>query len=846
MQLLRSLTTYGDQPRSRELIDNMNVFVSSIRRDMVLTYSSSNTCDPSLAHQALSLLAMFIFRPNLCPHLPDEFKTFVLDHAINSLQNSTTPKTIIIDYMRILAVQTFPPKILTSGRIIRLLEILQEESDRIKGKSVVALRIAIYECLLLQARSVFTNHSNLWIDHVISGFLHKVNEIRFKAIQLGFRIVDSLGQSTALSKAIQEALDLPMENDTKFVDELRDRLLAMISNREIGPHVPQIWSIIILFLRKPRWSIEQWPYFKQWMLIIQKCFNCSDPSTNSQALLAWNRLVYASHLNGGSSKDMTKFLLRPILSQMERKRDSKRAARVDEVFFSYYNLLYYSLKPGVQFQRLDFLWKEYIEQPGSTVMNSNPVNAQRMFRVLAPLFWSPHVKVWDEKKAIESNRIKPDDLPRVDCKWIRLNVSNILPVFETLLKASELPTTTIHESPVGVAWDYFSRSLGEASSKEIQPSFETMEAVASILETLQRLWKNGPRTFQQPENGYDAFYDFFSFLLKTIVSEMGPLPFTDKALLKTSLETFRVAQTPTHRRAPANGVVRSPILHLLHSMTSIPHITPTYRSLLHNVISVCLNKSSPRNRRLELLRQFADSLLNLPEEEGSESNAKPTLEIWSAISANTMDLLKLPQPENGNREKGDSALHDFNKVGKILITAVRFQGLSSDWSQLFELAVDIARAEKGDIAASAMAEDVADCVLRQNLPTSIPLNITLMKAVTFPNKQNPDPASSANTFTSKRRHDEQVSCGHVITLATKGLQESYDILATNNNANVPNLLDAVAQWVDSCPFSYKIHLLEQLQSGLAPWLVDSKHQLIAESNVGKDVLTSVSTLPVDW
>ncbi|EZF97100.1 hypothetical protein H113_02912 [Trichophyton rubrum MR1459] len=843
-QLVGSLSAYCDQPDSNSIIDNIDLFVGWIKRDINTTPSSHDDSDYSLPHQALNLLNMLVFKPETSPRIPDDFKAYILDRAISSIQHNSTPKNIVIDYMRLLSIQNFSPKILTSSRATKLLETISSGPDRVGGKAVTALRLNIYDRLFSQARSIFISHANFWMDNLIAGLLHKVKDVRLKALQLGFRITDSLGPSTPVFKAIDEVLNLPTDKgkDTKFVNDFCDRLTSMIANRETSLHVPQIWSVVTLLLRSPRWQVEKWSHFKAWMLVIQKCFNCSDLTTNSQALLAWNRLVYVVQ-SSENNRGMAKFLFKPIDSQLERRKTSKRGAHTDHAFSSYCNLLYYSFKPGTPFERLDLHWTEYMVAPTSKVLKWSSGNALGLCSILAMLLWdSP--KIWDEKKALEAIKVGPEDLPRLDCKWVRSRISKILPVFETLFDLLSEQSTSIEDSTVGLAWVHLSRSLADASSKEIQPSTETMEAVGSILESLQRIWKKtGIPAVSRAKDGNSIFFNQFLFFVQTAVHSLGSVAFTEKMLLKTSTETFSIAQTPTHRRPHPNGVIRTPISHLLQyvCLSTYPVSIPRYKSLLHGIIETGIQSRTSRSSRLEALRQFTESLLG-PTSEAFELNYDSVEEVWKCISACTKETLANSTPDTNVMGKDETSARDYDKVLAILERGTRYNIKSLEWSSLFRSLAAVVRNEKGDAQVSHFIDSFVSHLIRNGISIGFGEMGLFMEAIFFP-REPATQAQSINLPTMiKTSPKTQPFCENIVSLTNDILLHLYHSHDWECTPDMLTFLDAVSQWLERCPEYYRITLLERLQTGILPWLSDPSEKLTAESGIDKSILNSARTM----
>ncbi|EEP77639.1 predicted protein [Uncinocarpus reesii 1704] len=843
MQLLGSLATYSDLPETEVLAGKMDLLTQYIRRDV--TAGSSNTFQPfevSLAHQASNLLCWLIWKPEFTRYISDEFKSFVLDLAIGSLQDPSTPKTIVIDDLRILSVQTFHPKILTSGKVTLLLQTLKDITSRFNGKSVIAIRLAIYDKLLKQAPSVLAPHANLWMDHLIQGMVNKVKDIRSRALTLGFEISKRLGVNSSISKAIHNIFDLTIESGAKYIDELCARLTAMVTNRDGSVFVPQIWSVIVLLLRKPRYALNAWSHFKQWILVIQKCFNCSDCATKIQAFVAWDCLVYAIQTSD-PWKDMTSFLSKPIFLQLERRRDESSTPLVDRAVSSYCNLLYYSFRPSTPYERLDSYWNEYICLPFQQRLGSNGSNQRIACTILAELLWNSHPKVSGERSPIKAEKLKPDDLLRVDCRWVRSRISVILPVFESFFQKAEWSNDAVEESPVELAWTHMLKSLADASSKEIQPSPESMKAIALLLDMLQRVWKGSPASLNaNPESNGDLFVKRFCFLLKSMISIIKPLPFTDKLLLKTMQETFLPAQTPTRRQPQKEGIIRSPILHLFGLILSPSHspISTEYRHLIAELIRLGVSGHPSRGPRLDILCQFTEILC---ETRTGTIEFVPSLmhEAWKSISSAARECLKERAIGTPSKERDDTIISDCNKIVSILEFGSQFQNTLPEWVELFDSMVATIRTEKGDVAVSSVLERVSESCSRTS-SVSVQLITKLLETIVFPNHGIKRLPQFTNAIPSlNQQPTNEVFCEKLLALVCDSLQHVYAKQAGISNTDILALLEAVTRCLEKSPPDYRLLVLEKLQNGLAVWISDSQGQYSA-SSADKRVPIAVRTL----
>lgn len=854
MQLLNCLTAYGNTPGTTLLCEKVGSIVQYIRRDISQEDgidTSKNVSDLSLVRQALHLLSMFMWNPEISEHIPDEFKVFFLDHAIASLQDVSLPKTLVVDYLRILSLQNFTPKILVNSKVHQLLLALKNITERVGGKAVVALRLAIYEKLLHQARSVFVSQTGTWLDNLVTALLHKVKDIRVKAIRLGLKAAETIGPNATVSKAVQDVMDVPGEDDgSTFVDELSTRLINMISGADGGAHVPQIWAVVVLLLRRNRWSIDQWGHLKKWLLVIQKCFNHSDSATKLQALLAWDRFVYTVRPSETTSSEMTKLLSRPILSQLERKRNDKPNALLTQAVSSYYHLLYYAFRPSTSHDRIDYFWKEYIFRPFSRALVTTSAGHATACRILAAMLWNPHPKPWDDKKPLEPSKLTPTDLPRLDFRWTRSRLSTILPVFELLFKSAPWSEGNISECPVGIAWTHLSKSLVEASSKEVQPSSESMQAIGNILEMLHRVWKDASGSLNGGQNqDKDLFLARFRFLSTTIISNVGALPFTDKLLLKTSDGTFQTASTPSHRHGPSNGDVRAPCIHLLQLIVQPQSIQPgpDYCHLVRGIIEACLNGRNSYRRQswgacLDVLCQFANEL-----DEGVVHPADATYDyaLWTRkaiFEVTTACIDTRSQPSTPLKDNITLSPRDYEKVNHILSIGTIFHDLAPEWTKLFSSLVTTIQTDGAEKAIPPLIEDLVSN-LRSHDPTKfIPYVTVLLDHAVFPHekREKDNPSLPINKLpNSEQRDDTRVPFEKLMALTNDVLRDAYMQLPRVHANDLAPLFEATVRFADQCPSILRPTLLEKLQPGFAFWIADSEDKLTRKDGEDERLLTAV-------
>lgn len=842
MHFFGALKTYDGVPGQQEISGKLGLITQFIQRDVTRNIESGGPVAINLVCQALKLTTALIWHTGTSAQLPDDFKIFLVDHSINCLNDAKVPKSVLTHCMSLLATQNFGPKIMSNARLIRLLTALHDITDRVNGNAILSQRLSIYQRILTQSQSTFVSQSALWIEPLISGLLHPFKDARNKAIFLGSQISKVVGPNPTLSKAVCEIFNRPLDKGRRLVSEICERMSRMMASVDSGIHVPQIWSVIVLLLRNKKTNIEHWEHFKEWVLVLQKCFNCSESAIKAQAIMGWNRFVFVVGPNETTSPSIIKMLSKPILSQFERKKQDKHGLHPSQLSLSsYYNLLYYSFHPSASHQFLDIVWGEYIAAPSSTVFASNSTLSDRVSQALSNMLWSSQVKVWTDKKVNESSKLDPVELPTLDCKWTRSRITSILAVFENLFKSSVWVDDAIGQSNIAAAWVSLSNALSYASSKEITPTAESMHAVASVLGLLQRLWNSGPSSLNAVgDHPMDTFFDRFRFLSTTIIFSLGSIPFTEKLLLKTAEETFQAA-TPTHRDQRGKSNLDIPILHFLRLISDVSGIsepTHSYLRLIVGTLEAACNGRTSRGSRLELLRQCADLYPNEAEFHFGVHNFAQI--VWKSTAQLAADTL-CSFPIESARERDGSVSRDYENIVKILSAGLKFIDVSLVWSQLLDSSVRVVRTERGDRAIATMIlEPLAECVTGLKARDTYLPSISLLSHSLSISYYHPDALNlGPNGTASGAGNDELLLPEKLLTLVHKTLQESYEGFDSSNNKGVADFIESLTSFLGSGALVFRTRVLERLQGPLAQWLKDEVHQLNVESGVESRILTAV-------
>lgn len=486
---------YDDIPEEAVLKSKINTILKYIKRDLLrqVKPDEPHIADTNLMTQALKVLVIFVWSREYSSLMSDEHRVFILDRSIHVVAEHTAPKSVIIHYMHLLATQDFRHGLLnSSNRVPRLLEALKALPEHVKGNGILSERLLVYQKLLEQARAVMKAKANLWTEELLIGMTHPLKDIRDKAMSLGLKACVVFPASSSIASVARSVLERELEPGRTFSSAMCRRLEKMISTKEEVAQVPQIWAIVILLSNGFDTRVDNWAEMKDWLKVIQRCFNCSESAVRQQSIAAWNRLVYVVRPHEASDT-FTAMLAKPLVVQLERSGSDKgvKNTRTTAVS-SYCNLLYYAFRPAATHKQYTRVWNEYIVKVmRSSFFDKNSANSDLACRVLIALLWNSHksTKVWNENRALENTPVEPEELPTIDCKWVRARSMAIVEMFRVLLRYSSWGGSGQSDRAyIAIAWTHFLKALRESSSKEVKASSETKKATAVVADFLASLW----------------------------------------------------------------------------------------------------------------------------------------------------------------------------------------------------------------------------------------------------------------------------------------------------------------------------------------------------------------------
>jgi Rap1-interacting factor 1 N terminal len=827
--LCSTFKAYTELPAGQITKEKIQALLDFIKKD--LTRQHGESMQPSETNgmlQALKLLVIIVWNKRLSVYMPNAYQSFLLDHSTRTIEEHKMPKVVMLHYLHLLSTQEFSGGIMTTGRAVRLLETLKDLSEHVKGNGVISERLMVYQRILEQARGAFKSRPSCWLAQLLAGMTSSIPDTRKKAINLGRRATTALGSSLTVATALREGLDALGEQDDVLSSTMCKRMAKMMKTVDERRQVPQIWAVVMLLMRGLEHKIHGWQRLSDWLRIIQKCFNCSDSEVRVEANTAWNKLVFVSRPYESTKSYLTEMLMKPILAQLERPCNEKlpKSTR-NSAFSSYCNLLYYALKPAASFKQYDAVWEEYIAPAFKEPFLSNGHNSDRACRILGALFWRDKVSSWRESRALDVAPVEPEELPLLDCRWIRSRTRPILEVFEILFHSSYWgPAAYPDTAFIAVAWRNFAKALGDACRKEVIPSTETIDAVGHVSKFVMRACQEGSEFVKGP---VEDFARQFHFICKTIILELGPLPFAEGSVSKAN-DTSSIT-------GKSQG--RSPIIGLLEAAQSLPQNgkDDVYLDMVSDLLQLTSKGRSSPEGRIRFYRQCTEAVL-------VNGRCGPRQRLtWSVIS-------KVAHSEISTGEATssiDSVIAEdiATDIEKILERGVPYQMVSIEhesWTALLKQSLVFT---KGFDRARMIVIDRLATFLKTQISNEGSACAATVVQELLPIIQSPSIFTNRKTSskTLKRQQEDAMSLyRRAVNLLNVHLSSMYDIADPYDEATFRSLVDAAALALRVRSTDYRLASLTEMQESLAMWLEDEQRLMTTESRAGSLKLTQARKL----
>ena len=712
------------------LKEEMGRFQRFLRRDLLCNVSAEREPDIQLVLHALKFLMILTWTPSLATLLNDGFTSVVLSQALSAIKRPETPKVLVTHYMHMLGYQSFGPRVVTMDRSFELITALDAIEIRFRGNRVLSGRLLIYEKLIRQARMPMLCRATQWIRPLFSGLLSNVAEIRSRAISLGIQASLELGDSPLMANALIELFVHTLPTGQSFAEYIEKRLKEMTFRKSEGTCAAQIWSIPIMMLRGG--ELKRWDGFKSWLLVLQRCFNSNDLATKLQANIAWTRLIYALNLDDCTDPKLIRILRQPIRGQLRRKSsDLQRGPSRQMALSILCCLLYYALRPAANHQQYNLYWEEYVEQCVNELVLRNPIDTSFGCRILNGLFAGPQSGCWTANRANENGSIKPEELPKMDPKWIRSNTSKILRVVEVALGTASWTESAGATADVKRMWQSFVMALAEAGSKEVTISHDHIDAIAALLDFFGRVWhQDYPAMGVVGELDQTEFHTRFGFLVQTALEALGGHCFTESLVIrdKNSALYHRSSDHSCDHDAPM-----SPAVHLFRLFDAKPDTSAGTNAFYDMIKSILIKCGGPRSSGQKRLQFFAECTLSIPRTRIGDTHA---ISLFNLLAELAIEVA-LTSEQDSNAQATDRSL------GLAALVDMLSPDLPSDsdplpeqWEPLLRVTIEIAKRKLGDQGAIAAVItpllQSLDQSYTQNMTASLLERITLLEEYATP------------------------------------------------------------------------------------------------------------------
>lgn len=855
MILSRALKASDNLPDRVALQNKMSLLMQFIQRD-IKANMKDGAPDSSLVKHALTLLTTFLHFPAIASALTNDFGVFILDHAIRSFEDDAMPKDVIRHFMQVVALQKFSSKVLSSDRVGRLISAFHSVDKHLRGKSIVVGRLQIYKRLVKQSRAHMCTHSD-WLKDLFTDMLSTVKDIRTQAISLGMEAGYALRSEKTLLRKVTELLQTVNEEGETYIKFYLRKLQELMTDKQSCSTIPQIWSVVILFLKCP---LDKWQYYSAWLTLAQSAFNASDSITKQEANFAWNRYVALSLSDSRIPPKGIHTLCQPLLSQLRRKVHPKHqddAIRLRKaVIGGICNLYYYIFAPGnVNRYAPELTWdivvQPVVDQLVSTEGSSDTLgdDVLQAARLLVGIIDVATPRVWRQDRIMELPPVRSEELPAIDSKWTRRNSEKVLNCVGLIIE-KRFCRLADDEDPITRLWRAVIKSVAVASAKDIKVSEETAKFVGCALGLLSKILATCVSDRVDNFSNAKLRHGALQFI-QPLVEGLGILPFTEGNYLMTASNTFQPTSTPSHRpdrseHLRVQGEVRPALHHLIIMLSTVPACDvdgDELMGMLHSIFEPFLRGKTLQGR----LSMMGELLQLIPRD------ASPASGLWMLTVDCAQALFNQAQGIVSSQNLQTDLDLQYQEVIRLLEYGLSWHcdKHAEKWLSLLSSVTTRALADYGDAGCS--------------LVVTIPLAKALLDAVAWKTDGSftlHRKAAGRLLSSTKMPRDEEAweaartqIPGKLEPLSSPGLCEpfnslfevgshflkrAYESFKAQSIDGAVGLFEALDEFFKNN--SARIPSLVKLQDGLALWIQDSDKHLSQHAQV--PLLNKVISAPL--
>lgn len=851
LALTGSLKMYEGVPEPQAIIEKIGLIQQFICRD-IQWKDADGQLDSAIIQQAAALAGMLVFNPYVGPAFDNDFRIFLVDRSTAIIEQSDVSKAIVKNHMYLMAQQRFGPAVMTAPRADRLINAVQGIEDRCVGNSLISARLLIFQRLLETQPNTMLHRMRDWIEHLFHGMLSSVEDIRVRAVDTCSSAGLRLGTQMSAVKIVLELLnktDEESEDGQTYGDYFNLQLMQMTGQRDRIHFVPQIWGAIILLFRCKKKPIERWPKFRDWLLCIQKCLNSGDLEVKHKAAIAWNKLVFSVMPDSATSDAMRSMLGVPTTAALEKRGNDRHTQQSRQIGMdSYCNLLHYGLRPSLSHEELDTAWNLYVEPVLSNMVLPKNKSQHNACRILHGLLMKSN-GIWNPNAAIENRAIKPEDLPRLDPRWIRTRLAKVIKILEPILVAGMWMMPDSNRA-ADSCWKLLMQAIAEAGSQEVKTSNELKDAIAQITNLFRRIWST--QTPHRSEAEGSVWIHRYQSLLEQAVESLGSSHFVEDILAKTETDEIEAAPTPSHRLTK-HVPVPYPAFVFLFALYYQPRneirSSGLYKDSAAWFLRILGNSKPSTSSNVGLLHRslkFASKL---------QTNPEVSCQLWNAIAESTINVMRVNGPTSGRDAQVMGIA--LSSALSILVEGLSLAQFANCKAKAIELYATICQSAKsygheGGVALGVM-EPLAKLLNPKmdelSVPASLVIGRVLMENGVWPkNRQELDQSRKALWAISLELRKTPVfdPFEHVYTFFNGIMDRAYKAAETDPRAlhALPDLLRESAHFLRRCPSSTLSVALRQVQGGFAIWAEDRQRCIFLLSQPTSDAASKPNRIDV--
>ena len=826
-----AIKAYGNVPETAALVDKMAILMQFLSRDIAWK-DTEGRLDSQIVSQAVQLTCTILSISQLSSSLDNDFRIFLLERSIAMMEQPNIPKAIVKSHMYLLTQQHFHSSVMTASRTDKILTAVQTIEDRCTGNNALSTRLVIYQRLIEQAPSTMLIRMRDWLKHVFHGMLSNHKDIRLRAMDTCTKAGIALGTHQHAAKVLYELFKTEVKEGQSYGDFLNTQLIQMIADKETSAHVSQIWAAVVLFFRCKQKPIAKWPQFHEWLLIIQRCLNSSDLTTKQQAHHAWNKLVFTVMPDGSTTQTVRSMLKVPIIAAIERRGNDKTIQKSHHFAMdSYYNLLHYALRPGLSNEELDLAWDMYVKPVLTTMSKSGSRGQHCACRIIHGVL-SKNSGVWNVNAAIEGEVIKPEELPRLDSRWVRSRLDRFITLIEPMLHAWLSLSPGANASLKGT-WRALLQLTSEAGSQEVRTSAELKEAIAQLVNIFRRIWFRS----SEPAHADDSVWlERYHYLVRTTVESLGSGYLVEEILIRSKEDRIEAGYIPSHGVTKSDHISYSPfrILFTLHYHPPVAlRSNKKIRQSAKWLIDLLSEAKSANSGRLHLL----NGLLEVSA--GSQTRtSSPEVEamLWDAIAESVEDTLMVDDESPCQGTPIDSAA--LRSASNILISGLQFVPSQPQFlTMVGRLFTALSRASKhqsaNEIIITAAMEPTVKAII-ENLDiigteAAVRLSTSIFGEGVWPDEKLLE-------FGRKSIPPTEMiykSLSHTYRFVNIIMTHAYHHIPEVHKASphlLTDLLSSVIKFFRECPSTLLSGAIYECRNGLAVWVEDWAQTIHFASN----------------